>query len=249
MDYDPLSPPTRRARRLILVIASVTILAKLFCARIEQLPIGGVALNLESGFLDWALIGALLYLSGILIYYLKIDWTNRGRTPAQVAESEARQAALVEVEREIKAAATEVAIQYNARANNPNVIEDIVAVFWRFKSNPSIDREKLHEALERTTIHNHTHKGLEAVIRAGWQIVATRTAAEAARTKSSKQDEKRRFWWLEAGIPVAAILLVVLVSVAPDGARSLLHLDPCCEYDQVRCATPHQSSELDPSGT
>ena len=82
MEYDPLSPPTRRARRLLLVIASVTILAKLFCARIEQLPVGGVALNFDSGFLDVALIGALFYLSGILIYYVKIDWTNRGRTPA-----------------------------------------------------------------------------------------------------------------------------------------------------------------------
>ena len=99
MDYDPLSPPTRRSRRLILAIASVTILAKLFCARIEKLPIGGVALNFDSGFLDWALIGALLYLSGILIFYLKIDWTNRSDTPAQVSESQARQAVLLEVER------------------------------------------------------------------------------------------------------------------------------------------------------
>lgn len=64
-------------------------------------------------------------------------------------------------------------------------------------------------------------------MRAGWQIVADRTAAEAERAKASKQDEIRRFWWLEAGIPAVTVLLAFLVSAAPDGMRNLLGLDPC----------------------
>ena len=240
MDYDPLSPPTRRTRRLILAIASVTILAKLFCARIEQLPIGGVALNFDSGLLDWALIGALLYLSGILIYYLKIDWTNRGRTPAQIAESEARQAVLVEVERDVSGEATAQAGRYKSRKSHPNVIDDLVGVFWRYKSNPEITREYLQAEIKRTGMDERAFVKVEDVMRKSWQTVADRTAAEAERAKVSKQDEKRRFWWLEAGIPAVAVLLAFLVSAAPDGTRNLLRLEPCSKYDQtqVGCTFP-----------
>ena len=251
MDYDPLSPPTRRSRRLILAIASVTILAKLFCARIEQLPIGGVALNLESGFLDWALISALLYLSGILIFYLKIDWTNRGRTPAQVAESEARQAVLVEVERDVLGEATAQAGTYDSRKIYPSVTDDLVGVFWRFKSHPDVSQEKLQAAIKRTGMDKRGCAAIETVMRASWQTVADRTVAEAERATVSKQDEKHRFRWLEAGIPAAAVLLAFLVSAAPNVTRNLAGLEPCCEYDQtqVRCTTPDRSSELDASGT
>lgn len=232
MDYDPLSQPTRRGRRLILAIASVTILAKLFCARIEQLPIGGVALNFDSGFLDWALIGALIYLSGILIYYLKIDWTNRGRTPAQVAESEARQAVLIEVERDVTGEATTQAITHDSRKHYPSVVDDLVRVFWRFKSNPDVAEMELHAAMGQTGMDKRAFAKVEAVMRASWQTVADRTTAEAERAKASKQDEIRRFWWLEAGIPAAAVLLAFLVSAAPDRMRNLLGLDPCAN-DQI----------------
>lgn len=168
MDYDPLAPPTRRARRSLIAVSSVAILSKLFCARIEQLPIGGVSLRFDSGFLDFVLLAAVLYLIVLLSIYIKIDWTNRGRTPAQVAESEARQAVLIEVERVVKAKANQEAVRHNTRANHPDVVDDILSVFWQFKSKKSVEKAELHAALVPTGVHENTFNDLESVMRDAW---------------------------------------------------------------------------------
>ena len=73
MEYDPLSPPTRRARRSLIAVASVSILAKLFCARIESLPIGGVSLKFAAEFVDFTLLAALIYLTILLGIYVRVD--------------------------------------------------------------------------------------------------------------------------------------------------------------------------------
>ena len=139
---------------------------------------------------------------------------------------------LVEVERVVRATATNLAIKHRTKETNPDVIDDVVGVFWRFKSKPTVQKAELHAALVPTFIHGETFDDLEKVMRDSWQTVADRTAAEAERTKVSKQDEKRRFWGLEAGVPVAAVLLAFLVFAAPDGMRNLLRPDPCIN-DQI----------------
>ena len=227
MDYDPLSAPTRRARRSLLAVSSISILAKLFCAQIEKLPVGGVSLNFNAGFLTVALLAAVLYLIVLLSIYIKIDWTNRGRTPAQVAESEARQAVLVEVERDVKAVATKAAREHNTMKTNPNVIDELLAVFWKYKSNPDVEKAELLASFVPTTMNQDKFEVIEDAMREAWQTVADRTDDERNRAIESKTHETRRFWWLEFGFPVLIAGIALIAFAAPNHVRDALGFDSC----------------------
>lgn len=227
MDYDPLSAPTRRARRSLIAVSSISILAKLFCAQIEKLPVGGVSLNFDSGFLTVALLATVLYLIVLLSIYIKIDWTNRGRTPAQVAESEARQAVLVEVERDVKAVATKAARDHDTMRANPTVVDEILAVFWKNKSNPAVEKAELHASLLPTKLHENRFDVMETAMREAWQTVADRTNDERNRAIASKTHETRRFWWVEYGFPMLIAVVALIAFAAPNGVRDALGFDSC----------------------
>lgn len=202
----------------MLAASSAIILGKLFCARIDEMPVGGVRLVFEEGLVFAALGSALFYLLCAFIAYARIDWNNRGKTPATRAEEEARQAVLVDAERSVRAVAKSEARRHGVQGANM-VVDRIAEVFWEFKNNSDVGTELLHAALTDAGIPETAFANLTETLRDAWGEVAQRTKEERERAEKSKRHEYMRFWLLEVGLPLSAALVAIVVFFLHDVVR------------------------------
>jgi len=131
-------------------VSTAAILTSVFCAEVRQFSAGGYPVQFDPALIPIALGAALVYLGGLFAWYGWSDHLNRGRTPADHALSEARQAVLTEVERNVKGAAFEVSSSHQM-PDRAGMVSAVVDVFWHFKSHRD-DSDGLYRALERAGV-------------------------------------------------------------------------------------------------